>query len=86
MQSDDWSDSEDESGEPDVHRRIRILENKLASAKKDLVDYRNFVRDRLNVSSLIEGINDPSSSTPPAPARDDDTHYFRSYDENGMSS
>jgi protein arginine N-methyltransferase 3 len=81
VQSDDWSDSDAEGGCPDTNHRIQILEKKLAAATQNLADYRNFISERFQVSPLIEAINE--SSTTKAPSRDDDSHYFRSYDENG---
>lgn len=94
----DWSDSDSDCGPlslpsktktgaqlelPDAIRRIRALERKLASAKQDLVDYRQFVGERLNISRLAEAIDDDAGSSTPVPARDDDSHYFESYGANG---
>ena len=89
---DEWSESEDGESTskdaladlPTATRRIRRLEKKLADAKQDLVDYRAFVGERLNLSRLTQGIDD--SSPGPAPPRDDDSHYFESYGENGKYS
>lgn len=62
--------------------RIRLLEKKLDSAKQDLIDYREFIGDRLDISKLSETINDLHPT--PVPIRDDDSHYFESYGENGI--
>jgi protein arginine N-methyltransferase 3 len=88
----DWSESEEgESASrnaptdlPSAIRRIRALEKRLADAKQDLADYRAFVGKQLNFSLLTEAIGDSSSG--PAPPRDDDSHYFESYGENGKTS
>ena len=94
LQSDDWSDDEEvaQSSErpsdlPSALKKIRALENALHKAQQDLVDYRGFVGDRLNLASLAEALRDPSASSPThvgAPLRDDDSHYFQSYGENGV--
>ena len=91
---DDWSDEEGDgpSAEhgsdppadlPSALRRIHILEKKLSQAQNDLSDYRRLVTQNLDISSIAEIINDPVPSTDEAP-RDDDTHYFLSYEYNGM--
>lgn len=84
--NDEWSDDDDEeaastdvvSDLPGAIRRIRTLEKKLANAKQDLTDYRAFVGERLNATEIAD---DPSPAS--IPARDDDSHYFDSYGENG---
>lgn len=82
--SNDWSDSEDEEEQStNPSRRIIALEKKLAKAKQDLIDYHKFVSDQLNVSTLVQAINDPSSSELSTATRDDDSHYFESYAANG---
>jgi type I protein arginine methyltransferase len=68
---------------PSAARRIRALEKKLADAKQDLTDYRTFVGEQLNRSLLTEVTDDSSSIL--TPARDDDSHYFESYGENGKT-
>ena len=85
----DWSDSDSDDPPsktaqlelPDAIRRIRTLERKLADAKQDLADYRQFVGERLKISELTEGTDDDASNT--LPARDDDSHYFDSYGATG---
>lgn len=86
---DEWSDSDDDAAPKDVEtdlssavRRIRVLEKKLAGAKQDFVDYRAFVGERLNTAHLADATNDLSPA--PTTARDDDSHYFESYGENGI--
>jgi protein arginine N-methyltransferase 3 len=66
---------------PSATRRIRALEKRLADAKQDLADYREFVGERLNLSHLTDATDDSSSIA--ALPRDDDSHYFESYNENG---
>ena len=87
---DDWSDSDEEEQSaskdvstdlPSAVRRIRALEKKLADAKQDLADYRTFVGEQFNRSLLTDVTDDSSSSL--TPARDDDSHYFESYGDNG---
>jgi type I protein arginine methyltransferase len=67
-----------------VHPQLRILalEKQLQRTKQEYNDYRAFVSERLEKSDILAQINnDPSSNDPPA--RDDDTHYFDSYAQNG---
>lgn len=97
IEPDDWSDSdEDEEFEkpeppkdlPSATRRIQALQRKLEQAKKDLLYYRQFVSERLNLAGLTDEVkkSDASSSSThvAVPLRDDDSHYFQSYAENGM--
>ncbi|KAF8430973.1 S-adenosyl-L-methionine-dependent methyltransferase [Boletus edulis BED1] len=92
---DDWSDDDEDgpsteltpgppSDLPTALRRIQILEEKLSQAQMNLSDYRKFVTQNLDISSLAEIINDPDPSTTGEAPRDDDTHYFLSYEYNGM--
>ncbi len=95
--TDDWSDSEDEAATaPDsssqtldlekATKRIKLLEKKLQQAKQEFVDYRKFVGNRLNLAGLAEALKEhpeASSTHVSAPLRDDDSHYFQSYGENG---
>lgn len=92
LQSDDWSDDEDVAASTETPsdlsqalRKIRALENALHKAQQDLSDYRGFVGDRLNLAGLAEALTEPSTSSThvAAPLRDDDSHYFQSYGENG---
>lgn len=91
LQSDDWSDDEEVVNNhqapadlSEAMRKIRALENALHKAQQDLVDYRSFVGDRLNLAGLAEALQEPSSSSSNAPARDDDSHYFESYGSNDI--
>jgi protein arginine N-methyltransferase 3 len=82
---DEWSDSEDEgTTTKDSARRIQALEQKLALVKQDFADYHSLIGQKLNVPALLDAVTDQDSEHPFATARDDDTHYFESYDENGM--
>lgn len=67
-------------------RKIYALENALHKAQQDLADYRSFIGDRLNLASLAEALQESaaSSSSASQPSRDDDSHYFQSYGENGI--
>ncbi|KAG6337383.1 hypothetical protein ID866_1706 [Astraeus odoratus] len=91
---DGWSDDEEPSTLPDTMaardpidlpsalRRISVLEEKLSQVQKDFVDYRALVAQNVNVTNLKEILDEPCSgpSTRDA-ARDDDSHYFQSYNE-----
>jgi type I protein arginine methyltransferase len=84
VQPDDWTDSEDEgNSNANPSRRIQTLEHKLAQVQQDFVECRKLISQKLDIKSLIESQNDPGPSSA-APSRDDDTHYFDSYAENGM--
>lgn len=94
MNSTDWSSSDEDepssSAPTDLeaaNRRIRALERKLQKAQQDFNDYRAFVRERLGRSRLAAALDEPpasaSSTHIAAPLRDDDSHYFQSYGENG---
>lgn len=90
---DQWSDEEDQPPSSKVPedvaaatRRIQALESKLQQAQQDLKDYRSLVKDKLNLSGLSDVLQEASTSAPThaaAPLRDDDSHYFQSYGENG---
>jgi protein arginine N-methyltransferase 3 len=56
---------------------------KLAGVKQDFVDYRSLISQKLDIANLLDTTADPESNHASAPARDDDTHYFQSYGENG---
>ncbi|GLB38566.1 putative class I-like SAM-binding methyltransferase superfamily, protein arginine N-methyltransferase family protein [Lyophyllum shimeji] len=82
---DDWSDSEEEDTDTvDPTRRVQILQRKLAEAKQKFVDYRAFVSKKMNIPALLASPSEPGPSQTVAPARDDDTHYFKSYAENDI--
>lgn len=66
---------------PSAIRRIRALEKNIADSKRDFVDYRAFIGERLDLARLTETINESDSALPGV--RDDDSHYFESYGENG---
>lgn len=89
---DAWSD--DESAEtgasekqpkdlPSATRRIAALERKLVQAQQNLADYRSFVGERLDTSGFAQTLASEGQGPLDAPARDDDSHYFESYGENG---
>ncbi|KAJ7505877.1 S-adenosyl-L-methionine-dependent methyltransferase [Mycena galericulata] len=83
VQPEDWSDSDAEDT-TDPAKRISALEKRLSEAKQDLADYRALVSKQLDISSLIAAVNEPGPSAGAAPARDDDSHYFQSYEENDI--
>ncbi|KAF7365651.1 Protein arginine N-methyltransferase 3 [Mycena venus] len=82
VQPDDWSDSDVEDTDP--AKRIIALEKRLSAAKQDLADYRALVSKQLDISSLIAAVNEPGTSAGPAAPRDDDSHYFQSYEANDI--
>ena len=92
--SDDWSEDEDEGavdtkGE-DRDKVIRVLSKKLEQAKKDLADFRAFVQKQFNLSEVKQALQEESTSAEQTsrevvPKRDDDSHYFESYGENGKN-
>ncbi|KAI0365345.1 protein arginine N-methyltransferase [Pilatotrama ljubarskyi] len=93
---DDSSDSEDEEELDKAEapkdltaatRRIAALQRKLQQAKQDLLYYRQFVSERLNLAGLAEEVkklDDASTTHAAVPLRDDDSHYFQSYAENDI--
>ncbi|KAJ7644712.1 protein arginine N-methyltransferase [Roridomyces roridus] len=84
VQPDDWSDSDaEDTTTTDPAKRIRLLEKRLAAAQQDLVDYRTMISTTL--PRIITAVNeDPGPSTTGPAARDDDSHYFQSYEENDI--
>ncbi|KAJ6584357.1 S-adenosyl-L-methionine-dependent methyltransferase [Mycena capillaripes] len=82
IQSDDWSDSDAEDTDP--AKRIIALEKRLSAAKQDLADYRALVSKQLDISSLLAAVNEPGPVAGTVPARDDDSHYFQSYEANDI--
>lgn len=94
LQSGDWTDSEQEDDDAaqskgwsdprKASQRIRRLEEKISAARQELIDYRKLVEGRFNLSQIAEQYNSlhVSEDLQPPP-RDDDSHYFRSYAENG---
>lgn len=93
LEMDDWSDDEDLSSTdqrpappadlPSALRQMQLLERKLAQAHRDMAEYRSLVGQQFDAGRFAEIINEPvPSSAGPLP-RDDDTHYFSSYCENG---
>lgn len=82
MPSDDWTDSEgvDLSGNEE-DAKIKILEKKLTSVRQNFADYRAMVTEKIcSTYNLDDNDHDISVKT----ERDDDTHYFESYEANGM--
>lgn len=78
--SDDWSDDDDESvNGQDLNKKVRALEKKLALTQQSLLEYSKFIQQRLDLPTVEEA--GPSGAT--ETIRDDDTHYFDSYAENG---
>lgn len=87
--SDDWSDDDEPNAGPsssqnEPSKRIALLERKLQQAKQDLADYKALVSQKLDLARLQEAVKEPYGSSTTA-ERDDDSHYFQSYGENGQS-
>ncbi|KAJ7258773.1 arginine N-methyltransferase 3 [Mycena haematopus] len=82
IQPEDWSDSDVDDTDP--AKRIIALEKRLSAAKQDLADYRALVTKQLDISSLIAAVNEPGHISKAASARDDDSHYFQSYEANDI--
>ncbi|KAJ7874239.1 protein arginine N-methyltransferase [Mycena olivaceomarginata] len=83
IQSNDWSDSDAEDTDP--AKRIIALEKRLSAAKQDLADYRALVSKQLDVPSLLAAVKEPGpAGAQAAPVRDDDSHYFQSYEANDI--
>jgi protein arginine N-methyltransferase 3 len=90
---DDWSDDEDLSSTdqrpappadlPSALRQMQLLERKLAQAHRDMAEYRSLVGQQFDAGRFAEIINEPGPSSAGPLPRDDDTHYFSSYCENG---
>lgn len=83
LQMDDWSDSDEGQStrkQPTdlAHAllEIRLLKERLESSQQELVDFRELV----NKTSKRPDVDNDEALPPPLP-RDDDTHYFESYDE-----
>lgn len=77
--SDNWSDdSDEEEAGSDPAKRVKLLERKLAQSQRDLAEYRQLISQRIDIASLLQ--EDENIQVKP---RDDDTHYFNSYAENG---
>ncbi|KAJ3551879.1 hypothetical protein NP233_g12999 [Leucocoprinus birnbaumii] len=77
---DDWSDEDEDEETRDPNKKIRALEKKLALAQQSLLEYRQFMRQKLDIPNT----NEAGSSSSTKPTRDDDTHYFSSYAENDI--
>jgi type I protein arginine methyltransferase len=98
LQTDEWSEDEDEpkgkgslshnSEIQHANLEIRRLKERLAAAQKDLADYHQLVNN--NITNIAAGALGNVSldeikreELPPPGPRDDDTHYFESYNEQG---
>ena len=76
----------------DLTRRVRELEEQLVSAQQALLEQREAVEKHYNSDLLAlrseqaeaDGAQ-PASMTGKGKQRDDDSHYFQSYSENGRS-
>ena len=74
----------------DLTRRVRELEEQLVSAQQALLEQREAVEKHYNSDLLAlrseqaeaDGAQ-PASMTGKGKQRDDDSHYFQSYSENG---
>ncbi|KAI0265674.1 S-adenosyl-L-methionine-dependent methyltransferase [Gloeopeniophorella convolvens] len=86
----DWSDSEDEPGvsaPPDLtaaSKRIAVLESKLAAARQELADYKSLISQRVDITRIKDAVDAPDENITSSSKRDDDTHYFQSYEANDI--
>jgi len=64
-------------------RKIKALEKKIANVQKNFEDYRILVAKKFEINQDTNDIDDLAGDQP---ARDDDSHYFGSYEANGRSS
>src|ERR1700754_1409350 len=85
-----WSDSDNESPTPSMEhldpkslqKQIRELSNKLALSNRALEEYREMMGKYLGSPTQLSSVRDESLESSKS-ARDDDTHYFKSYSDNG---
>ncbi|KAG8825837.1 hypothetical protein FRC19_010390, partial [Serendipita sp. 401] len=101
LQMNEWSSDSDEegplgkpSGDGSKHpesqtlrRKVRHLEERLAKAQRELVDYRRLVNTSISNVTSIGGIDLDEvrkEDSPEVSPRDDDTHYFESYNEQAI--
>ncbi|KAI0045880.1 S-adenosyl-L-methionine-dependent methyltransferase [Auriscalpium vulgare] len=89
--SESWSDSDDDAANAPTDlrsalRRISALEAKIAKSKQDLSDYQALVTERLDISRLKDAVEgaDAAVASGSGGTRDDDTHYFQSYEVNDI--
>lgn len=87
---DTWSDEEEDVQKQPApadleaaQRRIKALEKALEKSTQEFRDFHAFVGDRLasNIGASTAGNDEPLEAD--VKPRDDDTHYFSSYAENG---
>lgn len=64
-------------------RKIKALEKKIASVQKNFADYRALVAKKFEITQDTDDNDDLAGDRP---ARDDDSHYFGSYEATGRSS
>jgi type I protein arginine methyltransferase len=90
----DRSKEDDQNLQPDLNHallEIKRLKEHLLAARRDLTDYRTLVNTNIiNIAGgalgdiTVEQIR--TEELPPTPPRDDDTHYFESYSDQGKGS
>ena len=78
-----WSDSDGEQPTNSTPQKIDSLEKKLALSERRLEDYRSMMAKTLGLNDKLAELEKPSSSNDIPHVRDDDSHYFRSYSDNG---
>ncbi|KAG8832287.1 hypothetical protein FRC17_001569 [Serendipita sp. 399] len=101
LQVNEWSSDSDEETTPAnplgegnesselqiLRRKYKRIQDRLAKAQQELIDYRRLVSSSLSNVKSIGGIDldDVRKEDPPkAPSRDDDSHYFESYNEQAI--
>lgn len=91
---DNWSDSDDDQKlysqlPQDPHllqEQLVDLTRKLKLSNQALEGYREMMGKHLGSTKILGSTPEESGSKPGGPTRDDDTHYFRSYSENGQEA
>jgi protein arginine N-methyltransferase 3 len=92
---DEWSDDEEPVISKDGdNSRVRQLESELEKARNDVKRLQNLVQEMTNDDEEVEeterivlgpGVKSGQKGKGKAVLRDDDTHYFDSYEHNGES-
>lgn len=69
---------------PHALKEINHLKDRLARTKQEFADYMALIKQNISHSGILASAQEAEdqASTPPKP-RDDDTHYFQSYDQHG---
>ncbi|KAF9525547.1 protein arginine N-methyltransferase [Crepidotus variabilis] len=77
----DWSDDEEVDNGSDPRKKIHDLEQQLARARQSFLEYRVLISEKLDITKDIQSVHEDFAQKP---SRDDDTHYFESYEANDI--